>query len=418
MSFDLVVVGLGYVGLPLARAAVAAGLSVRGHDVAPEVVAGLAAGRSHVGDVPDTDIAAMRAAGFEASLDPAVVEHAETVVVCVPTPLADDRTPDLRPLVAACEAVAARIARGTLVVVESTSFPGTTEELVRPIFERAGHVIGHDMYLAYSPERVDPGNRAFGITNTPKVVSGCTPLCAKRCTAFYERFVDTVVLASGTREAEMAKLLENTYRNVNIALVNALAMFCHEIGVDVWDVLRCASTKPFGFQPFRPGVGVGGHCIPIDPVYLLHKAEVEGFALDLVRAAQQVNNGMPDHVVRRVQAILNDAGRPVKGARVALLGVTYKPDVDDLRETPAIAVVRQLRRLGAHVVYHDPYALEFSVDGVPLRRIDDADRAAAEADIAVLLKDHRAYDVDRLACRARRLFDTTGRAHGDRVALL
>jgi nucleotide sugar dehydrogenase len=418
VACDLVVVGLGYVGLPLARAAVASGMSVRGYDSSPDVVAGLASGHSHVDDVVDVDVAAMRAAGFTATLDPAAIADAETVVVCVPTPLAEDRTPDLRPLVDACHTVATRISRGALLVVESTSFPGTTEELVRPIVEAAGHEIGGDVCLAYSPERVDPGNAAFGIANTPKIVSGCTPLCAKRCQAFYERFVDTVVLAAGTREAEMAKLLENTYRDVNIALVNALAMFCHEIDVDVWEVLRCAATKPFGFQAFRPGVGVGGHCIPVDPVYLLHKAETQGVALDLVRAARQVNNAMPEHIVRRVQALLNEAGLPVKGARVALLGVTYKRDVGDLREAPAIAVVRSLRRLGARVVYHDPHAREFSVDGVRLPRLDDAARGVAEVDIAVLLADHRRYDVDELARHARLLFDTTGRARGERVVLL
>ncbi|MFF9127656.1 nucleotide sugar dehydrogenase [Streptomyces sp. NPDC014889] len=418
MVCDLVVVGLGYVGLPLARTAGAAGLTVTGLDVSRQVVAGLNAGRSHVRDITDREVRGMLAAGFTATTDPAVLAAAETVAICVPTALGPDRTPDLGPLLRAAGTVAARLRPGTLVVVESTSYPGTTSEVVRPVLERTGMTAGTDFYLAYSPERIDPGNRQFGIANTPKVVSGHTPLCAKRCAAFYEHFVTTVVVARGTREAEMAKLLENTYRNVNIALVNEFAMYCHQLGVDVWDMLRCAATKPFGFQPFRPGAGVGGHCIPVDPVYLLHQAGATGFTFRTVAAAQQVNREMPAHVARRVTALLGEAGRGIRGAEVLLLGVSYKPDVADLRESPATAVARCLTALGATVRFHDPCVDRFEVDGTALRRADHPYTAATYADITVLLQDHRAYDLGRLCRSAGLLFDTTGRAEGERAVRL
>ncbi|TPQ23693.1 nucleotide sugar dehydrogenase [Streptomyces sporangiiformans] len=418
MACGLVVVGLGYVGLPLARTAGAAGIPVTGLDVSERVVTGLRSGRSHIEDVTDQDVKGILAAGFDATTDPAVLADAETVAICVPTALGADRAPDLGPLVRASTTVAGHLRPGALVVVESTSYPGTTSEVIRPILEGTGLVAGDDFCLAYSPERIDPGRRTFGIHNTPKVVSGHTRACAKRCAAFYERFVDTVVIARGTREAEMAKLLENTYRNVNIALVNEFAMYCDRLGVDVWDVLRCAATKPFGFQPFRPGAGVGGHCIPVDPAYLMHKASSEGFTFKVVAAAQQVNQDMPAHVARRVAGLLADAGRPVRGAQVLLLGVSYKPDVADLRESPAIAVAQQLAELGAQTLFHDPHVARLDVDGTPLRRADHPYEAAAHADISVLLHAHRAYDLDRLGRSARLLFDATGRARGERVVRL
>jgi nucleotide sugar dehydrogenase len=378
----------------------------------------LGAGRSHLQDITDRDVSGMLAAGFTATTDPAALAAAETVAICVPTALGADRTPDLGPLVRASTTVAEHLRPGTLVVVESTSYPGTTGDVIRPILERTGLVAGTDFYLAYSPERIDPGNNEFGIANTPKVVGGHTPLCAKRCAAFYEQFVDTVVIARGTREAEMAKLLENTYRNVNIALVNEFAMYCHGLGVDVWDVLRCAATKPFGFQSFRPGAGVGGHCIPVDPVYLMHRARTEGFDFRTVATAQEVNRGMPAHVAQRVTELLGDAGRRIQGAEVLLLGASYKPDVADLRESPATAVARCLTGLGATVRFHDPHVDRFPVDGTVLRRVARPYRAAARADISVLLQGHRAYDLDRLSRAARLLFDTTGRARGERVVRL
>ncbi|GLZ31833.1 UDP-N-acetyl-D-glucosamine dehydrogenase [Lentzea sp. NBRC 105346] len=410
MSVDLVVVGVGYVGLPLAAAAVAAGLSVAGLDTSAQVAETIAAGVSHVQDVSDAELAAMRDKGFTVTTDPEVLGSAETIVICVPTGLGADGRPDLTAVRAAAETVSDHLRPGTLVVLESTTFPGTTEEIVAPILERHGLLAGEDFPLGYSPERVDPGNRNFGVRNTPKIVSGRTPLCAKHCAAFYHRFVDTVVVARGTREAELAKLLENTYRYVNIALVNEIALLCDRIGIDVWDVLHCAATKPFGFAPFTPGPGVGGHCIPIDPRYLLDSAERVGADLGVVRAARRVDAGMPVHVADRVERLL--AGKPLRGAEILLIGVTYKADVPDTRETAAIHIAARLTSLGARVSYHDPIAGDVPSLGV---RRNDLDAALRDADVAVLLVAHGSFDLGRIAARARLLLDITGRVPGEEV---
>ncbi|KDN22611.1 nucleotide sugar dehydrogenase [Amycolatopsis rifamycinica] len=409
---DLVVVGLGYAGLPLAETACRAGLGVTGFDVDGTVVETLAAGRSPVTGVSDADVAAMLDAGFTASADPAQLDAADTVVICVPTGLTADRAPDLGPLRAASATVGDRLRPGTLVVLESTSFPGTTEEVVLPILERcSGLRAGDDFYLAFAPERIDPGNRRFGLAGTPKVIGGHTPLCAKYCATFYSRFVDAVVVARGTREAELAKLLENTYRFVNIALVNEFARYCETTGIDVWDVVHCAGTKPFGFASFHPGPGVGGHCIPVDPVYLTTRAGQEGFTFTLVDAAARVNEQLPVRVVDRAGTLLGD----LRGAAVLLLGVTYKADVADVRESPARPIAAQLLARGAEVTYHDPHAAGFDVGDRPLRRATDLRAAAAAADLTILLQDHRDYDLVLLANASRLLLDTRGKASGCRV---
>ncbi|MFJ3669987.1 nucleotide sugar dehydrogenase [Streptomyces sp. NPDC090106] len=403
---DLAVIGLGYVGLPLAREAVAAGLAVAGYDENPDVVTGLNRGRSHVDDVSDAEVRAMRAAGFTADHRAAVLGAAHVVVICVPTPLHTDGTPDLDPVCRATRTLAPHLTRGTLVVLESTTYPGTTDEVVRPALEQAtGMTAGADFHLAFSPERIDPGNKGFGLRNTPKVVGGLTPGCAQAAAAFYGKVCDTVVMAKGTREAEMAKLLENTYRNVNIALVNELALIAHQLNVDLWDAIACAATKPFGFQSFRPGPGVGGHCIPVDPGYLIHQARAAGCAVRLVELAQEINRSMPAHVVRRAAEVL---GRPLRGTSVLLAGVTYKADVSDLRETPARPVVRGLRAAGARVAYHDPHAPAFAVDGRPVRRVRDVVRAAAAADLTVLLQPHTVYDLDAIVAAAPLALDVRG----------
>ncbi|AXX31152.1 nucleotide sugar dehydrogenase [Actinosynnema pretiosum subsp. pretiosum] len=415
MSVDLVVVGVGYVGLPLAAAAGAAGLTVVGLDTSATVVDGLTAGRSHVPDVDAARLAAMLDAGFTATTDPSVIATADTVVLCVPTGLGVDGRPDLGAVRAASRTVADHLTPGTLVVLESTSFPGTTDEVVRPILESAGLVAGEDFPLAFSPERVDPGNRRYGITNTPKVVSGHTPLCAKHCAAFYGRFVDTLVVARGTREAEMAKLLENTYRYVNIALVNEITVFCERLGLDVWDVLHCAASKPFGFMPFSPSAGVGGHCIPVDPLYLLDLARREGAGLSLVEAALRVDASMPGYVVDRVERMLAGHGKPLDGAHVLLLGTGYKPDVPDTRESAAPKVAARLHARGAAVSYHDPLAAPLPELGPP---VPDLDSAVRDADLVVLLVAHGGYELGRLARRARLLLDVTGRVPGIAVQRL
>jgi UDP-N-acetyl-D-glucosamine dehydrogenase len=406
VSHDVVILGLGYVGLPLARQAVRAGLSVLGFDVDPAVVSSLADGRSHVDDLDDTDIGAMLAGGFHPTADPALIGSADAAVICVPTPLSEGDGPDLSAVLGATEAVGRALRPGMLVVLESTTYPGTTDELVRPRLEAlSGLTAGVDFALAFSPERIDPGNPEFGPANTPKVVGGHTPACTSRAADFYGRFVDTVVRTRGTREAETAKLLENTYRHVNIALVNEMARFCHELDVDLWDVIRAASTKPFGFQAFHPGPGVGGHCIPIDPNYLSHNVRSRlGYPFRFVELAQEINATMPAYVARRAQNLLNADGIAMHGASVLLLGVTYKANIADRRESPATPLARHLLGLGARLSFHDPYVEEW--DAVP--RTEDLDGACAAADLVVLVQAHRAYDPDRLAGLAKRFFDTRG----------
>ena len=411
---NVVIIGLGYVGLPLAAEAVRAGLNVTGFDVKQAAVDGLNAGRSHVDDLTDADIAAMAANGFRATTDPAGIPGADTIVICVPTPLSESDGPDLTAVKAATETAGKLLRPGTLVVLESTTYPGTTDEVVRPMLEKAsGLTAGLDFHLAFSPERIDPGNEVYGVRNTPKVVGGITPACTEAAAGFYGLVCDTVVRARSAREAEMAKLLENTYRHVNIALVNEMAIFCHELGVDLWDAIRCAATKPFGFQAFYPGPGVGGHCIPIDPNYLSYKVRTElSYPFRFVELAQEINSRMPGYVVDRAAEILNSDAKPLKGARVLLLGVTYKKDIADQRESPARPIARKLLQRGVVLSYHDPFVESWQVDG---RDIPRAASPAADADLTILLQAHSDYNLADIAARARLLFDTRGKLSGDSV---
>jgi nucleotide sugar dehydrogenase len=385
-------------------------MSVLGFDVHAGVVNALAAGRSHIDDLSDDDVAGMVAAGFRTTTDPAQIGFAGTAVICVPTPLSEGDGPDLSAVIAATEAVGRHLRPGMLVVLESTTYPGTTDDVVRPLLERlSGLVAGRDFHLAFSPERIDPGNELFGARNTPKVVGGCTPGCTDRVEAFYRRFVDTVVRTRGTREAETAKLLENTYRHVNIALVNEMARFCHELDIDLWDVIHAASTKPFGFQAFYPGPGVGGHCIPIDPNYLSHNVRSKlGYPFRFVELAQEINATMPAYVARRAQNLLNADGQAVHGATILLLGVTYKANIADQRESPATPLARQLAGLGAKIAYHDPRVASWRVGDADVPRTDDLEGAAASADLVILVQHHKEYDADHLARIAKRFFDTRG----------
>jgi UDP-N-acetyl-D-glucosamine dehydrogenase len=408
-SVDAVIIGMGYVGLPLAREASAAGLSVIGLDTNPEVVDGLNHGRSHVDDLADFDVVEMLKRGFFATTDASQLRRARTIVVCVPTPLSSDGAPDLGPLRVAAASVAEHLQPSTLVILESTTYPGTTDEEIRPILEGGGLVAGEDFGLVFSPERIDPGNQNFGPKNTPKVLGGHTPACADAAEAFYSRFIDTVVRTKGTREAETAKLLENTYRHINIALVNEMARFCHDLRIDFWDVIAAASTKPFGFQPFRPGPGVGGHCIPIDPNYLSHRVRARlGYPFRFVELAQEINDAMPSYIARRIQDQLNRDGKPLLGSMVLLLGVTYKPDIADTRQSPAIPLARTLIDYGASLRFHDPLVKQFSVSGQDIPRVDHVEEALGGADICVLLQNHREYDIDAMSALSRRFFDTRG----------
>src|SRR5580693_9513228 len=406
---DVLVIGLGYVGLPLAVQAARAGFRVTGYDTRAEIAGGLMAGRSHVDDVTNAEVAAMLGRGFLATTDEAGIGPQDVIVICVPTPLSVAGGPDLSAVRAVTETAGRLLRPGTVVSLESTTYPGTTEEVVRPLLEKAsGLTAGLGFSLAFSPERIDPGNPDYGFANTPKIVGGVTPSCADAAVSFYQRICEEVVRAKSAREAEMAKLLENTYRHVNIALVNEMAIFCRELDVDLWDAIRCAATKPFGFQPFYPGPGVGGHCIPIDPNYLSYKVRTLGYPFRFVELAQEINSRRPGDVTDRAAELLSRHAKAVNGAKVLLLGVTYKRDIADQRESPARPLARKLLARGAQVSYHDPYVPSWEIDGQPIPRAGDLHAALADADLVILLQAHSAYDPAQLTHAARLLLDTRG----------
>lgn len=401
------VVGLGYVGLPLLVAVHGEGFPVVGYDADADKVRTLETGRSTIVDVADSEIAALDQARFAA--DPSALGEADVVLICVPTPLKDS-TPDLSMVELAAEQVGLALRPGRLVVLESTTYPGTTEEIVRPIVERlSGLTLGKDFALAYSPERIDPGQRTHRLDNTPKVVAGVTERCREMATSFYSQFVQQIVTTSTPREAEMAKLIENTFRQVNIALVNELAIIGRELGVDIWESLEAAATKPFGYMAFWPGPGVGGHCISIDPSYLSWRAGQQlGYRAAFIEHANEVNNRMPAYVVDRVAEALNDAGKPLKGSRILAVGVAYKPGVDDRRESPSLAVIERLLRKGADVAFHDPFVPQISSNGDELRSVDLDDDVVAEQDCVLILTQHPGIDWRALTNVARLVFDTRG----------
>jgi UDP-N-acetyl-D-glucosamine dehydrogenase len=344
------IIGLGYVGLPLAIELVNAGFHVLGYDVSARVVDGLNAGRSHIKDITDSQVKAAVGSGrFSATTDPLRLAEPDAISICVPTPLSKFKDPDMSFIVAATEAVRRTLRKGQAVILESTTYPGTTREVMLPALESTGLVVGEDFFLAFSPERVDPGNPKYGTRNTPKVVGGITPACARVACALYQPAIETLVPVSTTEAAELVKLLENTFRSVNIGLVNEMAIVCDKLGVDVWEVIEAAATKPFGFMKFLPGPGLGGHCIPIDPHYLAWKMRGLNYKTRFIDLAGEVNTEMPLFWVRKVAEVLNDQGRAVKGARILLLGVAYKKDIDDVRESPAFDIMRLLEQQGATV---------------------------------------------------------------------
>lgn len=409
----LVIIGQGHVGLPMAMRAVETGLEVVGLEQDQAKVGQLNAGRSHVSDVTDAALARALAAGYRATGDPSVIEAADVVLVCVPTPLATDHGgPDLGAVEAAAHDIARHVSAGTLVVLESTTYPGTTSEVFGPIVAGDRLTIGDDLFVAFSPERIDPGNRTWGVRNTPKVVGGLTPACTKTAVAFYEQLVDTVIVAKGALEAEMSKLVENTFRHVNLALVNEMVRFCHELGIDLWDAIDCAETKPFGFMSFRPGPGVGGHCIPVDPSYLSHRVQSQlGYPFRMVEVAEEINTAAPYYVAERARELLRGR-RPqgVDGARILLLGVTYKPDVGDRRHSPAEPLAQRLASWGAELTYHDPFVPRWQpTDSLPELWCEaDPVTAAGAADLVVLLQPHASYDLAAIAAAAACLLDTRG----------
>lgn len=416
---SVAVIGMGYVGLPLAVAAARSGMNVIGLDLDLKVVEGLNQGKSHIDDISEAEVQAILDLGFLATQDYSSIRAAKVVVVCVPTPLNVSGGPDLSAVEGAGRAIAKHLQIGQLVILESTTYPGTTEEILIPILEGSGLVAGKDFHCAYSPERIDPGNATFGIRNTPKVVGGFTRECLNSAAAFYERFVTRVVRAKGLREAEMSKILENTFRQVNIALVNEMVQYSHSLEVDLWNVIECAQSKPFGFQAFFPGPGVGGHCIPIDPKYLSHRVQTSlGRQFRMIDLAQEINQGMPEYVVRRIQDTLNVRQLSVSTAKILLLGVTYKKNISDQRESPAIDVGNRLLNLDADLRYHDPYVERWLLKSGFLHRSDSLDSEIRGSDLVVLLQDHEEYLDLPILYPDTTFFDTRGCTSGANVVRL
>jgi UDP-N-acetyl-D-glucosamine dehydrogenase len=411
------VIGLGYVGLPLAVEFGRAGVRTTGIDVDGRKVAAITSGRSYIPDVPSSHVAALRESGrLDATTDFSVIRDLDTVNICVPTPLRKTKDPDMSYVVAAAEQIAKHLHPGLLVVLESTTYPGTTAELLRPMLEAGGLRAGEDFFLAFSPERVDPANPTFNTRNTPKVVGGITPACGALAAALYSAAVDTIVPVSSTQVAEMVKLLENTFRAVNIGLVNELALMCDRMGIDVWEVVRAAKTKPFGFMPFYPGPGLGGHCIPIDPFYLSWKAKEAGFEARFIELAGHVNAAMPHYVADKVGEALNSHRKAVNGSSVLVLGIAYKRDIDDIRESPALDVMHVLHERGARVTYSDPHAPALQArdwaGGVDLTSVPLSAAEAARHDCVVVLTDHAAFDYGLVADAARLIVDTRDALRG------
>ncbi|WP_074046126.1 nucleotide sugar dehydrogenase [Dermacoccus nishinomiyaensis] len=408
---SVVVVGQGYVGLPMALRAAEAGHKVTGLDLNEAMVANLNKGVSHIDDVSDADLARGLEQGFTATTDASCIADADVVVVCVPTPLSPDGGPDLAAVRGSAKAIGAHVTPGTLCILESTTYPGTTEEDFAPLVLGDKYELGKDVLIAFSPERIDPGNPKFGVQNTPKVVGGMTPEATEKAYEFYASFIDTVVKAKGAKEAEMAKLLENTFRHVNIALVNEMVRFSQELDIDLWDSIDAAATKPFGFMAFRPGPGVGGHCIPVDPSYLSHRVKAKlGYAFRMVELAEEINTAAPGYVADRLWGLLNDAKKSVNGAKILLLGVTYKPDISDCRESPADPLAARLLSWGADLQYHDPFVATWHPHGVDSTFETQADpyEAAKEADVVVLLQQHKDYDLAKIAAAGTPVLDTRG----------
>ncbi len=401
------VIGLGYVGLPLAVAFASAGFRVVGVDVERSRVESLQKGQSYIVDVRDEDVAAAVQSGRLAPVsDYALLAAADAVCICVPTPLRKSKDPDISYIRDAVNNLNPFVHPGMLIVLESTTYPGTTEELIGPALIERGLLVGRDVFICFSPERIDPGNKRFGLRNTPKVVGGCTPRCTEIGTLLYRTIAERVVPVSSCRVAEMVKLLENTFRSVNIALVNEMALMCERMGLDVWEVIDAAATKPFGFMPFYPGPGIGGHCIPLDPHYLAWKARSFGFYNRFIDLASDINGNMPLHTVARVAELLNIHGKCLKGSRILLVGLAYKRDVNDTRESPAVEILQLLLKQGARVNYHDPHVPVFRLGGRELRSIPLAPRFLRTQDCVVMTADHSSVDYSVIVAYARLIYDT------------
>ena len=411
----IAVVGLGYVGLPLALSFARAGFRVDGFDLDPTKVRTLAEGGSYIGDVPAAEVREQVAAGrLTASTDFAELATTDVIHVCVPTPLTKTKDPDLSFIVRAVEEIRKRLRSGQLIVLGSTTYPGTTHELFVPLLEETGLRCGVDFSVCFGPERIDPANKRFALRAIPKVVGGETPLCVELGAKVFEAVFDEVVAVSSTQAAEMVKLLENTFRAINIGLVNEVALMCGRLGLDVWEVIDAAATKPYGFMKFQPGPGLGGHCIPVDPTYLSWKMKALNFTARFIELATDVNGHMPEYVVTTIGDLLNEERTAVNGARVLLLGVAYKADVSDVRESPALDVLRLLDAKGADLRYHDPYVAELALEGRDWKSVELSDEELGAADLVVILTDHSNMDWERVVARSQRVYDTRNATRGVR----
>jgi len=408
------VVGLGYVGLPLAVEFARAGFTVTGIDVVQSKVDLVNAGHSYIQDIPSSLLAGYVKSGkLKATTDFSAIAELDTIDICVPTPLRKTKDPDMSFIVASCQEIAKYLHAGMLVILESTTYPGTTDELVLPMLEQGDLEVGRDFFLCFSPERVDPGNPKYQTANIPKVVGGISEACTRLGAAFYQQSLETVVPVSSTRVAEMVKLLENTFRMINIGMVNEMALMCDKIGINVWEVIEAAATKPFGFMPFYPGPGLGGHCIPIDPFYLSWKTKQAGIEARFIELAGNINGQMPHFVVDKVQNALNDHSKPLRGSHIHVMGMAYKRDIDDVRESPALDIVHLLAQRGAKMTYSDPHVPKVHIDGLDMQAQDPVAMAAA-ADCVVIATDHTTVDYAVVLEKAKLIVDTRNALKGIR----
>lgn len=401
------VIGLGYVGLPLALTIAKAGFGVHGIDVDASKVQGLRAGTSHVKDVTDAEVTAAVESGlFVPTTEFDVLADSDIVVICVPTPLRKSKDPDVSYILSAVDEIKQRLHKDMLIILESTTYPGTSDELIAAEFETMGYTVGTDVHVCFSPERVDPGNPVYKTENTPKVIGGVTPACTELGVAFYSQVIQKVVPVSSARVAETVKLLENTFRSVNIALVNEMTLMCERMDINIWEVIEAAATKPFGFMPFYPGPGIGGHCIPLDPMYLSWKAKSYGFYNKFIELASDINGNMPRHVVTKIAEALNLNGQAVRGARILILGMAYKKDISDTRESPSLELYKMLGGQGAQVEYHDPYVKPFSEGPIEYKGVPISRSSLAEYDCVVLSTNHSCFDYAMIAENAKLIVDT------------
>jgi len=407
------IVGMGYVGLPLAVEFAKGGFPVTGFEVDAQKVRDLKAGVSYIGDVPTEEVSALVKKGLlSATLDFSQLKKMDAVIICVPTPLRKSKDPDVSYIVASVQEARKFLKRGQLIILESTTYPGTTKELVKPMLEAGGLKAGRDFYLAFSPERVDPGNPKYGVKNTPKVVGGLTPACTELAGKLYGAVIDKVLLVSSTEAAELVKLLENTFRAVNIGMINEMALMCNKLGLDVWEVINAAASKPFGFMPFYPGPGIGGHCIPLDPHYLGWKMKTLNFEPRFIELAGAINSTMPNHVVSRLGELLNTKGKALSRSKVLMIGMAYKPDISDPRESPAHDVLLLLEKTGAKADYYDPYVAEVVLEGETRRSRRDALKKIKSYDCVMIITPHSSIDYSDIVKRARLVFDTRNATKG------